>query len=95
MIKYNNQLYLEINNLWHALYSSFNTAQHHHIEEEILEEINSVPPFSWAPFSEEEFIRVIAKCNNSSTLRLDRLLWSYLKHILKNIGCLKNIIRIT
>ena len=37
---------------------------------------------------------MIAKCNNLFTPSLDKLLWSYLKYILKNNLCLKNIIRI-
>jgi len=94
-VKYNNQLCLEINDLWHVLYSFFNTAQHHCIEENILEEINLATPSIWIPFSKEEFIRVITKCNNLSILGLDRLSWSHLKYMFKDNGCLQNIIRIT
>jgi len=94
VVKYKNQLCLKINNLWHMLHSFFNTAQHCCIEEDILEEIDSALPLSWAPFSEEEFTRAIAKCNNLSIPGFDRLLWSYLKYILKDNWCLHNIIRI-
>ena len=88
-IKYNNQSCLRINDLWQVLYSFFNMAQHCCIEEEVLEEIDLALPFSWAPFSEEEFTRVITKYNNSSTPGSDRLLCSYLKYVLKNNECLK------
>jgi len=73
-IKYNNQPCLEMNDLWHALHSFFNTDQHHHIDESILKEVSSFPSSSWTQFSEEEFIIAIAKCNNSSTPGPDKLL---------------------
>jgi len=93
-IKYNNQPCLEINDLWHALHSSFNIALHHSIENVILNEIDLISPFSWTLFLEEEFTNVLAKCNNSSTPGLDELSWSYLKHVLKDNVWLNNIIRI-
>ena len=68
------------------LYSFFNTAQHHHIEEDILEEINSALLLSWTSFSEEEFTRAITKYNNSSTSGPNRLSWSHLKYVLKDNG---------
>jgi len=39
-IKYNNCPCLEINNLWHALYSIFNLAQDHYVNIDILEEFS-------------------------------------------------------
>jgi len=48
----------------------------------------------WNQFSEEEFTCAIAKCNNSLALGSDKLLWRYLKYILKNKLCLGNIIKI-
>ena len=69
-------------------------AQHHSIKENILEEIDLATSLIWTPFSKEEFIRVITKCNNSSTPGPDRLSWSHLKYMLKDNGCLQNIIRI-
>jgi len=52
-IKYNNQLCLEINNLWYALHSSFNMAQHCNINESILEELTFFSSSPWNQFSEE------------------------------------------
>jgi len=74
VIKFNNQPYLEISNLWHTLYNSFNTALHHNIEEDILDKIALISSSFWEPFSEEEFLNMLTKCNNSSTLRPDKLL---------------------
>ena len=45
IIKYNSQPYLELNNLWQALHSSFNTAQFHYTDENILNEIGSFMSF--------------------------------------------------
>jgi len=69
-------------------------AQHCHIDENVLDEITSFLSSTWVPFSEEEFTSAIAKCNNLSTSSPDKLLWSYLKHVLKDKLCLKNIIKI-
>jgi len=46
------------------------------------------------PFSKEEFKISIANCNNASTSGPNKLLWSYLKIILKDNKCLNSIIRI-
>jgi len=46
-IKYNNYLYLEINDLWHAFQSIFNLAQVHHVDIEILNEIHNKSPKEW------------------------------------------------
>ena len=73
---------------------SFNTALYHSIKDSILNEIDSISSSSWAPFSKEEFKNAIAKYNNLSTPGLDKLSWSYLKHILQDIRCLNNISRI-
>ena len=76
------------------LHSSFNMAQYRSINESVLKELMS---FSFSPqnqFSEEEFIITIAKCNNSSAPSPDKLLWSHLKHILKDKTCLKNFVNI-
>ena len=48
----------------------------------------------WISFSEKEFISSIAMCNNLSTSGPDKLLWRYLKSIIKDKTCLKEIINI-
>ena len=73
-IKYNNCLYLEINNLWHTLHSTFNLAQNHHVNINILEEFSDKALKEWPPFSREEFIKAITKCNNSSAPGSNKLL---------------------
>ena len=72
----------------------FNTALHCQVNINILDKVTDKPPSSWASFSKEEFKSAIANCNNSSTPRLDKLLWRHLKVILKDDDCLRNIISI-
>ena len=45
-------------------------------------------------FAEEEFFSSLIKYNNSSTPGPNKLLWRYLKIILKDSICLKNVISI-
>jgi len=40
-IKYNGQLCLELDNLWQALHSSFNTAQHQSVDNNVLDKLGS------------------------------------------------------
>ena len=94
VIKYNDQLYLTIDNLWNALYSSFNTTLHHHVDINILNKVDDKLPSSQNSFSKKKLTRTITNCNNSSTPGLNKLLWSHLKTILKDNRCLSNIIRI-
>jgi len=60
----------------------------------ILNEILLKLSLIWPPFSNEEFTSAINKYSNLSTLGLDRASWKYLKVVVKDIGCLKNIINI-
>ena len=94
-IKYNNQQCLDINNLWNALHSTFNTALHQQVDINILDEITNKSIFPWPTFSKEEFRFVLSSCNNSSVPGPDKLTWSHLKSILKDDECLNIIIHIT
>ena len=93
-IKYNNCPCLEIDNLWHTLYSIFNLAQTCQINVDILEEILDKPSECWPSFSKEKFIKSITKYNNSSASGPDKLSWSYLKCIINDEVCLEKIISI-
>ena len=93
-IKYNDQQCLNINNLWNALHSTFNTALHHQVDVKILDEIAEKLTFSWPLFSREEFRIAIANCNNTSASGPDKLSWSHLKIILNDDECLDIIIHI-
>ena len=93
-IKYNNQRCSDINNLWYALHSTFNTASNHQVDMNILNEITNKPTMPWPVFSKEKFRTAISSCNNSSAPGPDKLLWSYLKTILKDNEYLNTIIHI-
>ena len=93
-IKYNNCPCLEIHNLQNALYSIFNLAQDHHADINILNEISDKSTNKWPLSSKEEFRKVIAKYNNSSTPKPNKLSWSHFKCIINNKACLSNIISI-
>ena len=94
MIKYNGCLCLELKDLWQALHSSFNTAQFCQVDENVLNELNLYHFLSWSPFLEEEFTSAIVKYNNSSAPSPDKLLWKYLKYVVKDKTYLGNIIAI-
>ena len=49
----------------------------------------------WIHFSEEEFMSAITKCSNELAPGPNKLTWRYMKLIIKDKMCLKNIIDIT
>ena len=93
-IKYDNQPCLSLDSLWNTLHSSFNTTLHHQVNISILDEIGNKQVTTWAPFSKEEFKIALENCKNSSTPRLNKLSWNYLKIILTDDVCITNIIKI-
>jgi len=95
MIKYNGQPCLELDYIWQALHSSFNTAQFQEIDETVLNELDLFSLSIWSNFLEEEFICAIANCNNSSVPGSNKLSWGHFKCIIKDKTCLKNIVIIT
>ena len=95
VIQYNGWSCLELEDLWQALYSSFNLAQSHMINLDLLEEIQNKPITMWILFSKDKFKNVILKYNNSSTPEPDKLLWRHLKVIINDKICLKNFVNIT
>jgi len=62
-----------LNNLWDALYNSFNSAQSCKVNFQLLDEIPSKNIKTWALFSREELINAIEKHNNSLASSLDKL----------------------
>jgi len=93
-IKHNSQQCYDIDNLWNALHSTFNTALYHQVDVDVLDEIIDKLTSPWPLFSKEEFKIAITNCNNASTPGLDKLSWSHLKIILKDDECLNSIIHI-
>jgi len=93
-IKYDNQQYLEIEDLWNTLHSTFNKALHHQVNVKVLDKIDDKPILPWPSFSKEEFRLALSKCNNSSAPSPNKLSWGHLKYILKEDECLNIIISI-
>ena len=51
----------------------FNSAQYQQVDETLIDEIPDKPYSEWPPFSKQEFLSAILKCNNDLTSRLDKL----------------------
>jgi len=49
---------------------------------------------AWVFFSSEEFKNVIVKYNDLSIPNLNKVFWKYLKVIVKDNTCLKNLVNI-
>ena len=94
-IQYISQSYIKLDDLWQAIYLSFNSAQDHQIDSHLLKEIPSKKIMKWNPFSKEKLTNMIKKCNNFSAPRLDKLSWRHLKRIIKDIVYLNKFINIT
>ena len=77
-----------------ALHLLFNSAQHCHINMNLLEKLPSKLTTRWKPFLEDKFKSAILKCNNKLTPRPDKLFWRHIKKIIQNEACLWNIINI-
>ena len=91
-IQYNSWPCVKLDDLWQSLHLLFNTAQNCQINTKLLEEISSKQRMIWKSFSKEEFKSFITKYNNSSIPGPDKLLWRYLKRIVKDVACLRKLI---
>ena len=72
-INHNNRLCFTLDSLWNALHSSFNTTLNHHVDLNILNEIEHKPSQQWSSFSRTEFKSAISKCSDSLAPGLDKL----------------------
>ena len=93
-IKYEGQLCFTPESIWGTLHTTFNTMLHCQVDTEVLYELSPKPTIDWVPFSKEEFRQALTKYNNSSAPGSDKLMWRYLKIILKQDVCLSHIINI-
>jgi len=78
-IQFNRQPYIEIEDLWNALYLIFNSAQSHQVNDSLLEDLLSKQHLPWNSFSRKEFTIAINKCNDLSASGTDRISWKHLK----------------
>jgi len=93
-IWHNGQPYINLEDLWKVLYQSFNLVQNYQVNLDILNELSTKSTIIWSSFSVKEFRSAITKCNNLSTLELDKLSWKHLKAIVKDDICLNNLVNI-
>jgi len=93
-IQYKKHLCIKLKDLWIALHNFFNSAQTREINIHVLDKIPNKPIRSWNPFSKQELINAIEKCNNSSTPGLHKLTWNHIKFIIRNKDCIFKLIDI-
>jgi len=93
-IQYKGHLCIELEDLWNALYSFFNSTQAREVNIHFLDEISGKTPTEWNLFSKQELINTIKKYNNLSVLGLDKLTWSHVKSIIRNEDCICKFIDI-
>ena len=65
VIQFNGQPCIELQDLWDAFYSFFNSAQSYDVNLQLLNKISDKVTKVWTPFSREELINAIERCNNS------------------------------
>ena len=93
-IQYKEHPYIKLEDLWITLHNFFNSAQIREINIHVLNEIPNKPMRSWNSFSKQELINTIEKCNNSSALGPDKLIWNHIKSIIRNEDCVFKLIDI-
>jgi len=82
-----------LDNLWDTLHNLFNSTQSYEVDFQLLDEIPSKYIKMWAPFSREELINTIEKCNLLAPSS-DKLSWNHIKKIIKNNKCITKLIDI-
>jgi len=93
-IKHEGQPCLMLENLWNALYSTFNTVLHRQVNMDVFNELSPKPITAWAPFSKEEFRQALNKYNNLSAPDPDKLTWRHLKIVLNLDSWMSYIVNI-
>jgi len=84
-----------LEDLWNALYKSFNSAQEREVDTHFLDEIPDKPTIKWKLFSRNKIINAIKKCNDSLASGPDKLMWSHIKSIIRDKDCIGKFIDIT
>ena len=94
-IQFNRQPCIELEDLWNALHSSFNSAQSCEVDLQLLDKIPDKDTETQTSFAKEELINTIEKCNNSSAPSPNKLTQSHVKRIIKSEECIIRFIDIT
>jgi len=80
--------------LWNALHSSYNSADNRAISTRFLDGINQCNNIDWPPFTGQEFKDAIAKCSNASSPGPDHVTWRHLKPLILDKACLSKVVDI-
>ena len=81
--------------LWNALHSSYNSAESRATNMRFLDGINQCNHIDWPPFSGQEFKDAIAKCSNALSPGPDHVTWRHLKLLTLDKMCLSKVVDIT
>ena len=80
--------------LWNALHSLYNSAENRSINTRFLDGINQYDNIDWPLFTGQKFIDAIAKCSNASSPGPDHVTWKHLKPLTSDKTCLSKIVNI-
>ena len=93
-ILYKGQSCNTLPDLWHALHSSYNSAENQPINASFLNKTPQADQILQPLFSKQEFKDAIAKCSSLSTPGPDHISWRHLKSLITNDRCLLKIVQI-
>ena len=91
MIQFNSRFCIKLDDLWQALYLSFNSVHNYYINIDILDKIPLKSISKWRPFLKEEFKNTISKCNDLLAPGINKISWKILKQIINNLTSIINI----
>ncbi|CAA7268141.1 unnamed protein product [Cyclocybe aegerita] len=74
----------DMDDLWDALHSMYNSASGREYDASVLDELPDEPVREWADFSEHELLSALKGCSNSSAPGPDHVTWVHLKELLKD-----------
>ncbi|CAA7261906.1 unnamed protein product [Cyclocybe aegerita] len=74
----------DMDDLWDALHSTYNSASGREYDALVLDELPDEPVREWADFSEHELLSALKGCSNSSAPGPDHVTWVHLKELLKD-----------
>ncbi|CAA7270904.1 unnamed protein product [Cyclocybe aegerita] len=74
----------DMDDLWDALHSTYNSASGREYDASVLDELPDEPVREWADFLEHELLSALKGCSNSSAPGPDHVTWVHLKELLKD-----------
>ena len=75
---------IELEDLWNTLHNFFNSTQMREVDLHVLDNIPDKSTSAWDPFSKQELVNTIEKCNNLSAPGPNKLIWSHIKFIIRS-----------